>query len=103
MADAWDTLVAGSIIPEVPGNDAWDHLINQGGGTGPGANIYILANVAVTAEYVEEDVEVSAAAIRTVLPAEGDIEVEVEVQDVQPAIDITATAIDIDNPDEIEV
>lgn len=104
MADAWTELVGGSTLPVAPGNDAWDHLLAQGGeGGGTGENIYILQNIVVDANVIEEDIDVSAAVVNTTVPTGTDIEVDVEVQRIRPAIELTIDIIDIDNPEDIEV
>jgi hypothetical protein len=104
MADAWTELVGGSTLPVAPGNDAWDHLLAQGGtGGGTGVDRYVLANIAVAVDDIAEDIEVRASAVGGTLTAGRDIQVEVEVQEVSNAIDITVDVLDIDNPDEVEV
>jgi hypothetical protein len=102
--DAWQTLLDTSLLPDAPGNDAWDHLTNQGGGVGgPGENVYILANIGVDAELDQAQTLDLQSAVISGTVGTGDIEVDVEVEDVEPTIDITIDVVDIDNPDEIEV
>lgn len=105
MADAWENLIEGSTLPVAPGNDAWDHLLAQGGAGIPGEGVdrYVLANITVVADYAEEDIALAAAVIGGTLQAGGDIAVDITVEDIQPAIIIDVDLLDIDNPDEIEV
>ena len=49
--DAWETLIAGSTIDT---GDAWEHLINQGGGTG--SVDYIILADGMTVEIANETV-----------------------------------------------
>lgn len=89
MATSWELLVAGSTLSDTPGNTAWDHLNNLGGGGGPGG--YILGPV--SAEVINvlssnvDPIELSANVVTT-------LSTSIETEHLSAIV--TTTSADID-------
>lgn len=60
MADAWEQLVANSTIQS---GDAWEHLLAQGGGSGPGGSLVLFDGLEVQMDDSQVDVEIDLASI----------------------------------------
>lgn len=88
--DAWNNLIAGSTIPVQPGNDAWDHLLAQGGGSGPGGvlTLYEGIEVMVGEDTIEAILEDSHLAVEVV-----------EDQSVEANLDNIEIIVEIEDPE----
>jgi len=71
--DAWDTLLSKSTIQS---GDAWEHLLAQGGGTGPGGSLVLLDGLTLEMNMMEYELNIEVPEYIIEIEDEFDIELE---------------------------
>lgn len=66
--DAWEQLISGSLIAS---GDAWEHLLAQGGGSGPGETVMVLIDnveIEMSTECLEVELDLTPIAAEVETP-----------------------------------